>query len=314
MDELLKKLLAAEVLTEDTRKELETAFKQKIDEESKKAREEATISVNADLHEKWTTERDTLIEALDAKVSEVLKEELSELKEDIERFRDLETEYAEKIVEAKSEMATGLKKDMDSLIEKLDAFLEIRLTKELSELHEDIEAQRKKNFGKRVFEAFVEDFTTHYPADDSVEGKLQETQQRLEDALKALEESEKKSAKLDRAKKMDDVLKPLTGRPREVMEAILKSVDTPMLSDAYKTYVGKVLKETAAPVAEQKTSEKETPVLAEGEKKSEKKAPQGVTKTGDDNERITEGAKLDQQQGKISEEVKAKLRHLAGIN
>jgi len=315
MDELLKKLLAAEVLTEDTRKELEAAFKQKIDEEAKKAREEATVAVNAELHEKWTQERDTLIEALDAKVSEVLKEELAELKDDIDRFRDLEAEYAEKLVEAKGEMADGLKKDMDALIEKLDKFLEIRLTKELEELHEDIETQRKKNFGKRVFEAFVDEFKKHYAADDSVEGKLHETEQQLADALKALEESEKKSAKLERAKKMDEVLKPLSGRSREVMEAILKNVDTPMLEDAYKTYVGKVLKETTAvepKTDDKKTSEKETPVLAEGEKKSETK-PQGVTKTGDDNERITEGAKLDQPAGKLSEENKAKLRHLAGI-
>lgn len=316
MEELLKKLLAAEVLTEDTRKELETAFKTKIDEEAKKAREEAHATVTQELNEKWIAERDTLIEALDAKVSEVLKEELAELKDDIERFRDLEAEHAEKLVEAKGEMAENLKKDMTALIEKLDAFLEIRLAKEISELREDIEAERKKKFGQRVFEAFVEEFKKHYAQDDSVEGKLNETEQRLTDALSALEDAEKKIAKMTRDGKMVEVLKPLTGRSREVMEAILKNIDTPMLEDAYKHYVGRVLKETVVeepkPVNDKTTSEKEEKVLAEG-KKEEKKAVSGNVVTGDNKERITEGEKLDKPAGKISDEDKARLRRVAGI-
>jgi hypothetical protein len=219
-------------------------------------------------------------------------------------------------VEAKAEMAADLKKDMGALIEKLDAFLEIRLAKEISELREDIEQERKKKFGQRVFEAFVEEFKKHYATDDSVEGKLNETEQRLSDALGALEEAEKKIAKMTRDGKMVEVLKPLTGRSREVMEAILKNIDTPMLEDAYKHYVGRVLKETV--VEEQKadnnkkTSEKEDKVLAEG-KQEDKKAVSGNVVTGDDKERITEGEKLDKPAGKISDEDRARLRRVAGI-
>lgn len=315
MDELLKKLLSNEVLTEETKKELEGAFKQRIDEEITRARNDAKAEVTAELNEKWISERDTLIEALDAKVSEVLSDELKELREDIERFRDLEAEHAEKLVEAKSEMAGGLKKDMDALIEKLDKFLEVRLNKELTELREDIEEQRKKKFGQRVFEAFVDEFKKYYAADDSVEGKLNETESRLGDALEALEQSEQKVAQLERSKKMEEVLKPLSGRAKEVMEAVLKSVDTLMLEDAYTTYVGRVLKDVDTSVKAtdtKKTSEKETPVLAEEEKKGDNK-PSGIVKTGDDTQRLTEGDKLDREGGKISDEVRAKLRTLAGI-
>lgn len=87
MEELLKKLLAAEVLTEETKQELEAAFKKHLEDAEKKARDEATAGVTAALNEQWITERETLIEALDEKVSEVLTEELKELKDDIERFR-----------------------------------------------------------------------------------------------------------------------------------------------------------------------------------------------------------------------------------
>jgi glycine cleavage system H lipoate-binding protein len=326
MEELLKKLLAAEVLTEETKQELEAAFKKHLEDAEKKAREEATAGVTAALNEQWITERETLIEALDEKVSEVLTEELKELKEDIERFRDLEAEYAEKIVESKGEMADQLKKDMELLIEKLDKFLEIRLTAEVEELRGDVEIVKKNEFGKKVFEAFVAEFKKHYTGEDSVEGKLTETQQRLEDALTSLEDAEKKIAKMERSKKLQDVLAPVTGRTREVMEAILKNVDTPLLEEAYKTYIGRVVKETSEKKEEVKeisTSEKETKVLAEGEKKEEAKtAPAskptltGKAVSGDTKDILEEGKKLDKEtevKSAISDEEKARLRRLAGL-
>jgi DNA repair exonuclease SbcCD ATPase subunit len=325
MEELLKKLLAAEVLTEETKQELEAAFKKHLEDAEKKAREDATAGVTAALNEQWIAERETLIEAIDEKVSEVLTDELKELKEDIERFRDLEAEYAEKLVESKGEMADQLKKDMEVLIEKLDKFLEIRLTAEVDELRDDVEEVKKNEFGKKVFEGFVAEFKKHYSGDNSVEGKLTETEQRLEDALTALEDAEKKVAKIERANKMRDILQPVTGRTREVMEAILKNVDTPLLEEAYKTYIGRVVKEAAEKKEEtnSSTSEKETKVLAEGEKTEVKAAAPagkptltGKVVSGDAKEVLEEGKKLDKEpeaKSAISDEEKARMRRLAGL-
>lgn len=313
MDELLKKLLAAEVLTEETKSELETAFKAQLDEAMETARAAATATVTAELNEQWIAERETLIEALDAKATEFLTGELNELREDIERFRDLEAEYAEKLVESKTEMAEILKNDMAQLIEKIDAFFEVRLTAELEELREDFDVVRKNEFGKAVFEAFVTEFKKHYAGDDSIESRLNETETRLDDALNALEESEKKTARLERTMKMEKVLAPLSGRTREVMEAILKNVDTPLLEDAYKTYVGRVLKEASD---EAHTSEKEEKVLAEDTKETKKVS--GVVKNGDNKDRIIEESKQDKkdadlQQPTISNAEKDRLRKIAGI-
>lgn len=313
MDELLKKLLEAEVLTEETKSEIETAVKKQLDETMAKAREEATATVTAELNEQWIAERETLIEALDAKITEALTEEVGELKADIERFRDLEAEYAEKLVEAKGEMADQLKGDIAQLIEKLDAFLEVRLSAELEELREDFDVVKKQQFGKTVFEAFVTEFKKHYAGDDSVESKLNETEQRLDDALTALENAEKKAAKLERSMKLESVLKPLSGRSREVMEAILKNVETSMLEEAYKTYVGRVIKETT----EVETSEKEESVLAEGEVKP---GVSGVAKSGDDAELASEQKSLTEAEAAaepaaptITESEKLRLRRLAGL-
>lgn len=315
MDELLKKLLAAEVLTEDTRAELEAAITKQLNEAMTAARTQATVEVTAQLEEQWIQEREVLIEALDAKVSEVLTAELEELRESIESFRDLEIEYAEKLVEAKTEMAGQLKDDIATLVEKMDKFLEIRLNAEIEELREDIDVVKKNEFGRKVFESFVAEFKKHYEAEDtSSSTKLEETEQRLADALTALEETERKIAKMERSKKLEQVLTPLSGRTREVMEAILKSVDTNMIEEAYKTYIGRVVKETSGEsktVEEGKTSEKETKVLAEG---VSKKVVSGAVKTGDNKVQLEESAKRDVETvSKMSADDLARLRKQAGV-
>lgn len=311
MNELFQKLLEAEILTPESKAEIEATFKKQLDEAVKVAKADAEALVTADLHEQWSKERETLIEALDAKVTEFMTEEVEELHEDIAAFRDLEAEKAVELVEAKSEMAAQLKGDMKQLIEKLDGFLEVRLTTELEELREDVAEVRKQEFGRNVFEAFVTEFKKHYAGDDSIESKLTESEQRLEDALVALEESEAQKAKLERTIKLEKVLAPLSGRTREVMEAIMKNVDTTLLEDAYKTYIGRVLKETShVEVA----SEKEVAVLAEGKSKAVVK---GVVKTGDNQEVISEQQTITESEVTVpsySPENKNRWRALAGLN
>ena len=312
IDELLKKLLAAEVLTEDTKQELEQAFKTRLLEASAEARKLATEQVTLELNEQWISERETLIEALDSKITEALSEEIAELHEDIGRFRDLEAETAEVRVEMKTEMAVVLKRDIKQLIEQLDAFLEIRLSTELEEFREDIATVKKNEFGKNVFEAFVTEFKKHYAGDDSVEAKLNESEQRLADTIAALEESERKTSKLERSMKLEKVLAPLSGKNREVMEAILKNVDTALLEDAYKTYVGRVLKETSA--SDGKAPEKEIPVLAEGKK--QKVVLNGVVKRGNNDVQLEEDVLVEAAEYKVvafSATEKARLQRLGGV-
>jgi len=307
MNELLQKLLEAEILSEDTKKELEEAFTSKLEEAVESAKEEATADVRAELTEQWIQERDALIEAVDAKVSEFLDGEISELKEDIERFRDLEAEYAEKLVEAKGEMGEELKGDLGELVEKLDAFLEIRLSAEVEELREDIDAVRQNQFGRKIFEAVAEEYARNYADDESLEGTLRETESRLEDTESALAESETVRSELERTIKMESVLEPLDGSAKEIMETILKNVPTNQLDEGYKTFIGRVLKETT-----DDTSEKEDTVLAEAEENDNKEISEGVVITGDNDEIIEENAK-DQTDEKMSDESMHRLQRLAGL-
>lgn len=319
MDELLKKLLSSEVLTEETKKELEEAFKKQINEAVESAKKDATEKVKTELTEQWVSERDALVEAIDTKVNEFLTQEIKELKDDISSFRDLEAEYAKKLVDEKTTLAETLQKDMGELIEKINSFMEVRLSAEFDELKEDISEVRKVEFGRKVFESFVEQYKTHFVDPDSAEAKLRETEEKLSEAKKVADTSAKKVAGYERQFKMESVLKPLGGKQREVMEMLLKNVATEQLDEGYKTFIGRVVSATNTDEKDGDTTEKETPVLAEDQSASSKEVKgdkKTVAKTGDDETLLAEQAHADEADSKEdapdSEFVK-KMRKLAGL-
>ncbi len=57
-------------------------------------------------------------------------------------------------------------------------------------------------------------------------------------------EEEKERSELERDFKMDEILAPLAGRQKKVMEAILANVPTAQLEDGFKTFIGRVLRES----------------------------------------------------------------------
>jgi len=309
MNELFKKLFEANILNEETKAELETALEKQLSEAVESAKADAIASVTAELHESWAQERDALIEALDAKVSDLFEDEKQEWSESVAEFRDVEAEYAVKLVEARADMQTQLETGIQELVESLDAFLTTRLSEELAEFETDVQEIKKQEFGKSVFEAFVEEFKKHYAGDDSIEAKLNEAQQRLEDTQIALEEAEKKAASFERSIKMEKVLSPLSGRAKEVMEAILARYETSQLEEGYETFIGRVIKETSN---KEGASEKETTVLAEGKKE----VTSGVVKTGDNKEAIAEDKVIveseDVKTG-LSTDFRQRLKALGGI-
>lgn len=310
MDEIFQKLLASNILTEDTRKELAEAFQQQVDEAVEQARKEATEAVTQSIHENWINERNTLIEALDARSTELMATELAELAEDIGRFRDLEAEFAQNLVEAKQQLSETLKSDMQQLIEKIDTFLEVELTKELEEMRDDIQVVRQQGFGKDIFEAFVATYKKfHQSTEHELETQLDESNQRLAEAQAALEEAQSQAAKLERSIKMANVLAPLSGKAREVMEAILGNVQTSRLEEAYSTYVGRVLSESTKPAPT--TQQPPAPL---NESAAPARTPlQGRVVNGDNVQQLQEHAAEDaRNQPAISTDL-ARIRALAGV-
>jgi hypothetical protein len=300
MDELLKKLLDANILSEDTKSELEVAIKAQVTEAVAQAVAVAEADTKAELTERWLSERDAMIQAIDTKVDGMLVDEIAELKEDIERFRDLEAEYSKKLVEAKAAMKDELKSDLRELVEKIDTFLELRLKAEIEELKEDITTVRQNDFGRRIFESFSEEFMRNYVDEEGVGISMKEQEARLLETAEALEAAEARIEELERSIKMEKVLSPLSGRQREVMEAILKNVKTEQLEEGYKTFIGRVIREGA----DNGRSEKENKVLAESKVERPLKT---ATITGD-NKELLESEKRQTTKSDVSE-----WRKLAGL-
>lgn len=251
MDEILNKLLESELLSEETKKEISEQWTTGLNSYKQSVREEVTLEVRAELSEQWVQERDTLIESVDTFVSQALATELEELRGDIERFRDLEAEMAEKLVEEKHKLAEEVSSELDQLVDKIDAFFEMRLSEEMEELKEDLEIVKQNEFGRKIFEAFSNEYSKSYYDEDSSAAQLSITESKLEDAQSRIAELEAAQSKMLREQKMEKVLSPLTGKKREQMAFVLQNVETSKLEEGYKFFIGRVLKEeSAAPAAE----------------------------------------------------------------
>jgi hypothetical protein len=276
MDEILQNLLNSELLSEDARAEISSKWTTKVNEFKTNLREEVSLEVRSELAEQYAVERDALVESVDTFVSTRLIEEIAELKADIENFRDLEAEFAEKIVEEKHSMAKKLSEELDELIDKMDAFFELRLTEELTELREDLDIVKQNHFGRKIFEAFVTEFNKSYVDEDSTQSKLAATLSKLADAQTAIAKLEESQSSMIRESKMEKILSSLTGKKREQMAFVLANVETSRLDEAYKHFIGRVLKEDSS---EQKSVTSEPAQLITESTKVANSQPEVVTES-----------------------------------
>lgn len=265
MDEILNKLLQSELLSEETKAEISEQWTASVEAFKTQVREEVEGTVRSELAEQWITERDDLITKVDGFVSEALIKEIEELKGDIERFRDLEVEYAEKLVEEKHRIAGEVSEELDALVDKIDAFFEMRLSAEMEELSEDIAVVKENDFGRKMFEAFADTYAAHYVDEDAVQSKLAIAESKRRDLEKQLATLEEDRNKMIREAKMESVLSPLTGTKREQMSMILKNVDTARLEESYKFFIGRVLKEEASAPAKPLTENKQPTQVKTGD-------------------------------------------------
>lgn len=302
MDEILQKLLETDLLSEETKTEISEAWAEAVEAKRAEIREEVSLEVRAELAEQFVVAREALVDKVDAFVSEQLKQSYIELKSDIERFRDLEAEYAGKLVEEKKRLAEEVESEIESLVDKLDSFLEVRLAEEFEEMKEDLEVVKQNDFGKRVFEAFVNEYAKSYVDETSIQSQLSIAESKLADAEKRMQEVENEKAELIREAKMQEVLKPLSGSKREQMSFVLQNVETEKLEEAYGYFIGRILKEEAAAPKSSSTKDK---VISE-DKTLEDAV---VLVTGDEE---TKQPIVSEQQQKSSADL-AFLKRIAGI-
>ena len=130
------------------------------------------------------------------------------------------------------------------------------LRSEMTQLKEDIDAARKNDFGRRLFESFASEYAASHLNEKSETAKLLKAvaikQTELEEAAKIVAETQDLVAAKDkeiaiikesarRKEALGELLGPLTGDKRSVMGELLESVQTDKLHNAFDKYIGSVM-------------------------------------------------------------------------
>ena len=318
MLDALKQLFESNALSEEVRTELQEAWDAKVREN----KQEVTAELREEFAQKYEHDKQTMVEAVDAMISERLAEEIQEFAEDRQQLAEAKAKYAIAMREnadlLKGFVMEQLSKEVSELhedktaqqarIETLEEFIVESLAKEIAEfnedkkdlaetkvrlvkeakthlakvksdfvargakavsetvsktlnqeitaLKEDIEAARKNDFGRKLFEAFASEYSTSYLNEKSETAKLLkvlETKDKQLDEAKTLavkaktlaEAQEKQNKRILAEAKRKDILNDLVGtlpsEQRDIMTDLLESVQTARLQSAFDKYLPAVI-------------------------------------------------------------------------
>jgi hypothetical protein len=318
MLDAFKQLVESGVMTEETKSVIESAFAEKIQEN----RDQVTAELREEFAQKYTHDKQVMVEAIDKMLSDRLGAEMAELHEDKLALAEARARYQEKMTgDAKKLEGFVIKQLGKELVEfqgdrqkvaenfaKLEDFVvhalakEIRefaidkqdlaetkvklvreakskfedikqrfvkqaskvvegvvtskLTSEIQQLKEDIDSARTNDFGRRIYEAFAQEYSSSYLNEKSETSKLlkiiAKKDQELSEAKQVvaekaqLVESKEREIRItrdlmERKNAMAELLAPLDASKREIMKELLESVQTPKLSSAFEKYLPAVM-------------------------------------------------------------------------
>ena len=220
-------------------------------------------------------------------VMHALAEEIKEFEQD---RRDVVETKVKLVAEAKSKLAEL----QEAFVKRSAALVKESVTKnlgtELTQLKEDIQSARENMFGRRLFEAFAQEFAVTHLSENKEFAKLKAELAKKEAIIaeskraiaekEALVESKNREVRViqesvARKEKMAELLKPLNKEKADVMVSLLEGVQTDRLQSAYEKYLPAVLNNTP-------TVKAEKAVLSESrvEVTGDKSAKTNVEETG----------------------------------
>ena len=301
MVEALDKMMA-ENLSEEIR--------EFVDE--RKAMNEDRVAAKLKLRESATKFNDFMV----TKLAEEIRELRSDRKAQMENQQKLEqfvvhalsreikefSQDRQAVVEAKVKLVAEGRKQLEALkakfiaesAKKLSSAVAGQLKGELSQLKEDIKIARQNNFGRKIFESFASEFSVTYLNDKaetrkvmnvlaSKERQLAEATSKLAQAAKIVESKDREvriiKESSQREKTMGQLLSTLNAEKAEVMGALLESVQTPKLENAFNKYLPAVLN-TGSEIAPKKKALTESVIVeATGDKTAKTTVEVDLTET-----------------------------------
>jgi len=207
-----------------------------------------------------------------AKLEEFVVESLSkEIAEFYEDKKDLAETKVKLVKEAKTKFAEVQKSFIERSAKLVSETVSKGLNKEISSLKEDIESARRNDFGRRLFEAFANEYAGSYLNEKSEvaklmkvvnlkEKQLSEAKVAAEKAINLAESTQTEKKRLiesaQRKQTIHDLISPLNKGQKEIMTDLLESVQTARLRSAFDKYLPSVI--------DSKGPAKQKAVLSEG--------------------------------------------------
>ena len=224
--------------------------------------------------------------ALEEFVVESLAKELAEFYED---KKDLAETKVRLVREGKAHVDRVKKDFITKSAALVSETVSKGLTKEITALKEDIEAARKNDFGRKLFEAFANEYQHSYLNENSETAKMLKVVATKEKQLSEAKLAAAKAIKLAEAKsnevktinesiarndKISKLIAPLSKDQQSIMTDLLESVQTTKLQAAFDKYLPAVI--------DGKGPAKQKAVLAEAKEITGNRENNDVKQAGDD--------------------------------
>lgn len=206
-----------------------------------------------------------------------------EIKEFSKDKRDLAEAKVKLVREAKDQFKTIKTQFIERTAKIVESVVTSKLTSEVAQLREDIDSARQVNFGRKLFEAFAQEYSASHLNEKSETAKLLKTiakkDQELSESKNALQKKqtlvESKEREIRIAKDMatrqtvvNELLGTLAAPKRELMRDLLESVQTSKLASAFDKYLPSVV-EGQKKVATKSTITESTAVTGNRESNSQ---------------------------------------------
>ena len=221
-------------------------------------------------------------------VVDALANEISEFYED---KKDLAETKVKLVKEAKKHLAKVKENFVQRSAKAVSSTVDKALRSEITQLKEDIDAARKNDFGRKLFEAFANEYQGSYLNEKSETSKLLKVvdvkDKQLSEArafavkakkLVEAQEADKKQLieSAQRKEIMHSLVAPLSNQQQEIMKDLLESVQTNRLESQFEKYLPTVI-DGEAPEKAKKAK------LTEGKEITGNRETVQTSKTVDDN-------------------------------
>jgi hypothetical protein len=186
-------------------------------------------------------------------VVEALAEEIAEFYKD---KQDLAETKVRLVREGREQLVKVKQQFVERAAKMVEGVVTAGLKTEITSLKEDIEAARRADFGRKLFEAFAQEYQASYLNEKSETAKLlkvidmkdvavQEAAKAIEEAQTIVESKEAEIAALKEAQQrkeiMNELLAPLNSEQREIMSELMESVKTSKLNESFEKYLPAVI-------------------------------------------------------------------------